>query len=164
MEQAFKSRKIKNLDKNDYHLQYIRDDKSYLDTVYCFTSLAGKTIYQPDHVKVTIHGKGGNPISIEKATDVPVAVSKDSISKTLDCPFIYINFEPGDSNLLIQDYLCHSAIGGVFLRPQHRNWQSTVVDCMAQGVDVNMANAAVSGNGLCFRYGAGLEGPQLERC
>ena len=105
LEQAFKSRKIKNLDKNDYHLRYIRDDKSYLDTVYCFTSLAGKTIRQPDHVKVTIRGEGGNLISVEKETDVPVAVSKDSISKTLDCPFIYINFEPADSNLLIQDYL-----------------------------------------------------------
>ena len=76
--------------------------------MYCFTSLAGKIIHQPDRVKVTIHGKGGNLISIEKETDVPVAVSKDSISKTLDCRFIYIHFEPADYNLLIKGlFLLH---------------------------------------------------------
>ena len=60
LEHTFKNWKIKNLVKNAYHLRYIRDDKSYLDTVYCFTSLAGKTIRQPDRVNVTICAKGGN--------------------------------------------------------------------------------------------------------
>ena len=105
MEHTFKNWKIKNLVKNAYHLRYIRDDKSYLDTVYCFTSLAGKTIRKPDCVNITVRPKGGNIISVEKKTDVPVGVSQYSISTKLDCQFLYMQFEPTDSNLIVREYL-----------------------------------------------------------
>ena len=73
--------------------------------MYCFTSLAGKTIRQSDRVKVTVHPIGGNIISVEKKTDVPVGVSQYSVSKEVDCQFLYIEFEPTDSNLIVREYL-----------------------------------------------------------
>ena len=83
--------------------RYVRDDKSYLSTVYCFTSLAGKTICKPDRVKVTLHPSGGNIICVEKKTDVPVGVSQYSNSKDLDCQYLYIEFKPTDSNQTVRE-------------------------------------------------------------
>ena len=71
--------------------------------MYCFTSLAGKTICKPDHMKVTVCPSGGNIICVEKKTDVPVRVSQYSISKEADCQYLYIEFEPTDSNQKVRE-------------------------------------------------------------
>ena len=46
-----------------------------------------------------------NIICVEKKTDVPVGVSQYSISKDLDCQYLYIEFKPTDSNQTVREIL-----------------------------------------------------------
>ena len=94
MRDAFNQKRIKNLDKNKYHLRKIRVDKSTLDQVYCFTLLARESIRHPDRLRIELAEQGANEITVEKKTDVPVAISKNSISQALDCQFVLIVLKP----------------------------------------------------------------------
>ena len=94
LREAFNGKRITNLEKTKYHQEKIRVDKSTLDQVYCFTSLARESIQHPNHVRIELAEQGGNQITVEKKTDVPVAISKNSISQALDCQFILIVLKP----------------------------------------------------------------------